>query len=72
MPPDVRLESVSMHYGDRLELEMRVVARSSSAYDLFLEKLQSSPLFERVLPGEENRDGEVQAAVRAAYRGGVS
>lgn len=72
MPSDVRLASVSMRYGDRLELEMRVVARSSTAYDVFLERLQSSPAFEGVLPGEENRDGEVRASVRAGYRGGVS
>lgn len=72
MPPDVRLESVALRYGERLELEMRVIARSSTAYDVFLERLQSSPQFEGVLPGEENRDGEVRAGVRAGYRGGVS
>jgi hypothetical protein len=72
MPSDVRLTSVSLRYGDRLELEMQVVARSSTAYDVFLERLQSSPAFERVLPGEENREGEVRAAVRAGYRGSVS
>ena len=72
LPADVRLEGVSLRYGDRVELEMRVIARSSTAYDVFLERLQSSPLFERVFPGEENRDGEVRAAVRAAYRGSVS
>ena len=72
MPPDVRLASVSLRYGERLELEMRVVARTSAAYDVFLERLQSSPAFERVLPGDENRDGEVRAAVRAGYRGSVS
>jgi hypothetical protein len=69
MPADVRLESVSMEYGERLEMELRVVARSSSAYDVFLERLQSSPAFEGVLPGDENRDGEVRALVRATYRG---
>jgi hypothetical protein len=72
MPDDVRLEGISLRYGERLELEMRVIARSSTAYDVFLERLQSSPSFESVFPGEENRDGEVRAAVRAGYRGGVS
>lgn len=72
MPADVRLESVLMRYGDRLEVELRVVARSSTAYDVFLERLASSPRFESVLPGEENRDGEVRAGIKAAYRGGVS
>ena len=72
MPDDVRLDGVSLHYGDRLELELRVIARSSTAYDVFLERLQSSPAFEGVLPGEENRDGEVRASVRAGYRGSAS
>lgn len=73
MPADVRLSSVSLRYGgERLELEMTVIARSSTAYDVFLERLSTSPAFEGVLPGEENRDGEVRAAVRAGYRGGVS
>jgi hypothetical protein len=72
MPADVRLASVSLRYGEQLELEMRVIARSATAYDTFLERLQSSPAFERVLPGDENRDGEVRAAVRAGYRGSVS
>jgi Tfp pilus assembly protein PilN len=72
MPADVRLASVSLRYGERLELEMRVIARSAAAYDTFLERLQSSPAFEGVLPGDENRDGEVRAAVRAGYRGSIS
>lgn len=72
LPKDVRLESVSMRYGDRLELEMEVVARTSAAYDAFLDRLASSPRFETVLSGEENREGEVRASVRAGFRGGVS
>jgi hypothetical protein len=72
MPSDVRLASVSMKYGERLELELIVIARSSTAYDVFLERLQSSPAFEHVLPGEENRDGEVRATVRAGYRASAS
>jgi Fimbrial assembly protein (PilN) len=72
MPADVRLSSVSLRYGERLELQMEVVARSATAYDAFLERLQSSPAFESVLPGDENRDGEVRATVRAGYRGSVS
>jgi Tfp pilus assembly protein PilN len=72
MPADVRLTSVSLEYGERLQLRMSVVARSSTAYDVFLERLQSSPAFEGVLPGEENRDGEVRADIRAGYRGSTS
>jgi type IV pilus assembly PilN-like protein len=72
MPADVRLSSVSLRYGDRLDVQMQVVARSAKAYDTFLERLQSSPAFESVLPGDENRDGEVRATVRAGYRGSVS
>jgi Tfp pilus assembly protein PilN len=72
MPADVRLTSVSLRYGERLQLQMDVVARSAKAYDAFLERLQSSPAFDGVLPGDENRDGEVRATVRAGYRGSVS
>jgi hypothetical protein len=72
MPADVRLASVTLQYGERLEVRMQVVARSATAYDAFLERLQSSPAFEGVLPGDENRDGEVRATVRAGYRGSVS
>jgi Tfp pilus assembly protein PilN len=68
MPGDVRLEGVSMTYGDPLSLRVDVVARTASSYDLFLDRLQRSPLFANVLPGEENRDGELRTSVQMTYR----
>ncbi len=70
LPADVRLESLTLNYGARLELDLRVVARGAAAYDLFLKRCQESPLFRDVVPGAENRDGEVATTVRAAYRAG--
>lgn len=72
LPPDVRLEAVSLKYGERLELDLRVAARSPGAYDLFLSRLEESPFFERVEPGDENREGEVRTTVHATFRGGAS
>lgn len=69
MPGDVRLDGLSLEYGAALELQLRVVARDAAAYDLFLSRVEASPLFGGVTPGEENRDGEVRALVRARYEG---
>lgn len=70
LPPDVRLEGVTLRYGTRLDLEMRVVAREARSYDAFLKRLAASPRIEDLTPGAENRDGEVRATVRASYRPG--
>ena len=69
MPPDVRLDALSLAYGDAVQLDLRVVARDAAAYDLFLAQLESSSQFGSVSPGEENRFGEVRAVVRASYAG---
>jgi hypothetical protein len=69
LPPAVRLDGLSLAYGDAVQLELRVVARDAAAYDLFLSRLESSPQFGAVFPGEENRDGEVRVLVRATYTG---
>ena len=69
MPGDVRLLSLRLVYGGRVELEMRVAAREAASYDLFLDRLARSPSFAEVLPGDENREGEVRAVVRAVWRG---
>lgn len=71
LPPDVRLDALSMAYGDAVQLQLAVVARDAAAYDLFLSRLESSPPFGSVSSGEENRDGEVRAVVRAAYTGAL-
>jgi hypothetical protein len=70
LPPDVRLLTLTLDYGERLDLGLQVVARRAASYDLFLQRLQESPLFTGVRPGEEVRDKGVRANVQAAYRGG--
>ena len=67
LPPDVRLDGLSLTYGRRLEVEMRVVARSPRAYDLLLERLQTSPRLKDLVLGAENREGEVQTTVHASF-----
>jgi hypothetical protein len=70
LPPDVRLEALSLTYGERLELDMQVVARGATAYDAFLRRLTGSARIRDVRPGAENREGEVRVAVRAVYVAG--
>jgi hypothetical protein len=67
-PPDVRLGSVALNYGGPLTVDIAVVARRASDYDLFLERLASSPRFTAVTPGEEDREGELRANIRATYQ----
>ena len=67
LPPDVRLDGLSLTYGRRLEVEMRVVARSPRAYDRLLERLQASPRLKDLVLGAENREGEVQTTVHASF-----
>jgi Tfp pilus assembly protein PilN len=70
LPGDVRLMTLNLEYGERLELVMQLAARQPASYDRFLRDLQQSPLFADVRPGEETRDGGVRAQIKAAYRGG--
>ena len=70
LPPDVRLDGLSLTYGRRLEVEMRVVARSPRAYDRLLERLQASPRLKDLVLGAENREGEVQTTVHASFEPG--
>jgi Tfp pilus assembly protein PilN len=72
MPGDVRLESVSLGYGEKVDVEMRVLARNPASFDLFLERLQGSGSFTEVLPGDEDRRGDMRAVIRARYRAGRS
>lgn len=72
LPADVRLDGLTLQYGERLELDLRVAARNAQAYDLFLARLEASPLFEGVEPGEEGRDGEVRTTVRASFKRSTS
>jgi hypothetical protein len=69
MPSEVKLESVSLAYGDGITIQMQVSARAGAAYDAFLQRLEGSPLFDEVIPGDESRDGGVAASIQAHYRG---
>jgi hypothetical protein len=68
LPPDVRLLALTLDYGERLDLGLQVSARRAAAYDLFVQRLQESPLLTDVRPGEEVRDGGVRGQIQAAYR----
>lgn len=70
LPPDVRLDGLSLTYGRRLEVEMRVVARTPRAYDHLLERLQASPRLKDLVLGAENREGEVETTVHASFEPG--
>jgi len=68
LPAGVRLRSLTLAYGPRLELELRVAARRGQDYDVFLDRLSASPLFTSVVPGPEERAAEITATVQAVYR----
>lgn len=67
LPPDVRLDSLNLTYGRTLEVEMRVVARTSGAYDRLLERLEASPRLKDLVLGAESRAGRVDTTVRATF-----
>jgi Tfp pilus assembly protein PilN len=67
LPPGVRLTDLSLVYGTRPTLEVRVEARKAEAYDRFLENLGGSGSFGSIVPGPETRDPELAASVRAEY-----
>jgi len=71
MPPDVKLDSLNLAYGEGIGMSMHVSAKSAGAYEAFLQRLESSPLFEEVVPGEESRDAGVTASIEMRYRGGA-
>lgn len=67
MPGAVRLEQAGIDYGERVQVELRVAARSARDYDAFLERLGQAQAFQVTSTGPENRDGEVHATVRLRY-----
>jgi len=69
MPPDLKLDSLTLSYGEGIAMSMHVSAKSAGAYEAFLQRLEASPLFEEVVPGEETRDGGVSASIEMRYRG---
>jgi Tfp pilus assembly protein PilN len=71
MPPDVKLDSLNLSYGEGIGMSMHVSAKGAGAYEAFLQRLESSPLFEEVVPGERRADGGVTASIEMRYRGGA-
>ena len=67
LPPDVRLDALSLTYGRSLEVEMRVVARTPGAYDRLLQRLEASPRLKDLVLGAESREGRVETTVRATF-----
>jgi hypothetical protein len=72
LPPDVRLDQVTLSYEGGVQVDMRVVARTPEAYDAFLDRLVASPRFRSVLPGDEERSSELRAAVHVTCVGSGS
>jgi hypothetical protein len=71
MPAGVRLDGVTLAYGERLAVEMQCVADGPASYDRFLDRLAESPAFAGLEPGQEARGGgELRATVRAEYARG--
>jgi hypothetical protein len=67
LPPDVRLDRLAIDYERGGQLELEVVARSASAWDRLLERLERAPRIHEAQPGPETREGEVRSAVRARW-----
>jgi Tfp pilus assembly protein PilN len=68
LPTDVRLASISVEYGPKVIVDLRVRARTAKDYDALLSRLGGSSAFTEVIPGVESREGEVDATVRATLR----
>jgi hypothetical protein len=67
LPEDVRLERLTIDYGDTITLNMQVVARAPASWDLLLARLAESGSFENVIPGPERRPGEVRTSIAARW-----
>lgn len=67
LPADVRLDRLTIEYGEAVSLQMQVVARDPSSWDLFLFRLDEHGSFASVLPGPERREGEVRSVVTARW-----
>lgn len=68
LPPGARVKQLVLDYGKRLELDLRVEARTPAEYDRLLEALGGTPRLEDLIPGTESREGIVESSVRAVYR----
>lgn len=67
LPRGVRFERIGLAYGPELRLELQVLARQPRDYDDFLGALEASPRFADVVPGSENRDGELRSSLALRY-----
>lgn len=71
LPASARLERLALDYHGGGALELHVVARDASSWDLLLERLGAAPRFAEVQPGPEAREAEVRSVVRARWAGGA-
>ncbi len=69
LPRDARLERMSIDYARGGALEMHVVARDATSWDLLLARLERAPEFRDVQPGPESRDAEVRSVIRTRWAG---
>jgi hypothetical protein len=71
LPASARLTRLTLDYRGGGALELHVVARDASSWDLLLERLAAAPRFAEVQPGPEAREAEVRSVVRARWAGGA-
>ncbi len=68
LPAAVRLDGVTLAYGESLDVEIRVLARTPEAYDRFIERLGAGGRFVDLTFGAETRTADMKATVKARYR----
>ena len=72
LPPDVMLTAVQPSFDNRRsEVQMTVLGRSAEDIDLFIQKLEATSAFHRVLPvqQDETEDGLHRVLLRGEYAG---
>lgn len=72
LPPDVMLTAVQPSFDNRRsEVQMTVLGRSAEDIDLFIQKLEATSAFHRVLPvqQDETEDGLHRVLLRSDYAG---
>jgi Tfp pilus assembly protein PilN len=68
IPAGARLDGVTLHYGQTLDVEVTVVARAPASYDRFLERFEATRRFSDLTFGTEDRSGEMKVTVHGRYR----
>jgi lambda repressor-like predicted transcriptional regulator len=69
LPEDVRVDRLSIAYGEVVSLDLRLVSRDAAGWDLALARLVEAGTLEKVTPGPERRDGEIRTTVTAEWKG---